>query len=86
MDVDEFLVLKNEKHVIPFLNKYLPMESDFVELSINWYLFFMNNQTTYRPLPVTKRFLYRDGEVNQHVKSILFVIEGLPSIIHTTAV
>jgi len=71
MDVDEFLVLKNEKHVIPFLNKYLPMESDFVELSINWYFFFMNNQTTYRPLPVTKRFLYRDGEVNQHVKSIL---------------
>jgi hypothetical protein len=73
-DVDEFLVLKNHTNVDEFLVKYLPMGS----LAISWYVFGSGNTTMYSPLPVTKRFVYRDGTdvddrhpIWYNVKSIL---------------
>jgi hypothetical protein len=56
-DVDEFLVLKNHTNIDDFLVKYLPRGA----LAISWYIFGSGNTTMYSPLPVTKRFLYRDG-------------------------
>ena len=75
-DVDEFLVLKKHDHVTDMLNEHLTNGS----LAINWVFFGTANQSTYSPLPVTKRFRYieRGGWgstdypfVNPHIKSIV---------------
>ena len=56
-DVDEFLVLKKHDTINDFLMSHLPMGS----LAISWYIFGTGNRDLYAPLPVTKRFMYRDG-------------------------
>ena len=39
--------------------------------AVNWYMFPpMKEDVLYKPLPVTKRFMYRERAVNHHVKSI----------------
>ena len=65
-DVDEFLVLKNHTNVDDFLDKYLPKGA----LAISWYIFGSANTTMYSPIPVTKRFMFRDGisEMDRHPK------------------
>lgn len=74
-DVDEFLVLKKHDKVDDMLVDHLSEGS----LAISWFIFGSGNTSMYAPQPVTKRFLYRDGETpetrhgNQwaNVKSIL---------------
>jgi Glycosyl transferase family 2 len=66
-DLDEFLVLRQHTNVVEFLSKHCPTG----QLGINWYMFSTANETLYRPLPVTKRFQYREANINQHVKSIV---------------
>jgi hypothetical protein len=66
-DIDEFLVLRQHANVIDFLSQHCPSGM----LGINWYMFMTANETMYRPLPVTKRFQYREASINQHVKSIV---------------
>ena len=66
-DVDEFLVLKKHDNVDDFLEEHLSSGS----LGVNWFLFGPSGQTVYKPLPVTKRFVYRENETNLHIKSIV---------------
>ena len=56
-DVDEFLVLKKHIRVDDMLADHLKEGS----LAISWFIFGSGGTSTYAPLPVTKRFLYRDG-------------------------
>ena len=87
-DVDEFLVLKKHTNIDDFLIQHLPKGA----LSISWFIFGSGNTTMYSPLPVTKRFLYRDGtnEGERHrkwdnVKSILKLEDygGFPQSPHS---
>ena len=66
-DVDEFLVLKKHDNVDDFLDEHLSSGA----LGVNWLLFGPSGQTVYKPLPVTKRFVYRENETNLHIKSIV---------------
>ncbi|KAL7529484.1 hypothetical protein ACHAWF_002998 [Thalassiosira exigua] len=73
-DVDEFLVLKKHDTIDEMLRQNLPKGA----LAISWYIFGSGFTSMYAPLPVTKRFLYRDGETPRdrhkqwhNVKSIL---------------
>jgi hypothetical protein len=87
-DVDEFLVLKKHENVDDFLKEHLPKGA----LAISWYIFGSGNTTMYAPLPVTKRFMMRDGtsakdrhEKWNNVKSILKLKDygGFPSSPHS---
>ena len=66
-DVDEFLVLKKHDAVQQLLEEHLSSGA----LSLNWQVFGTSGKLLYEPLPVTKRFVYREEERNQHVKSIV---------------
>jgi hypothetical protein len=66
-DCDEFLVLKEQTNVIDFLKKYCKEGG----VCINWYLFGDSNLKTYKPEPVTKRFIMRQNKIDQHVKTII---------------
>jgi len=68
-DLDEFLVLKKHDNVASFLKDHLPEGA----LTINWYIFGTSNHTLYAPLPITKRFLYREPQVDHRVKCIIKV-------------
>ncbi|KAL7539505.1 hypothetical protein ACHAXR_009374 [Thalassiosira sp. AJA248-18] len=61
LDVDEFLVLKKHATVDEMLQQHLPKGS----LAISWHIFGSGFTSTYAPLPVTKRFMLRDG-VTEH--------------------
>jgi hypothetical protein len=87
-DVDEFLVLKKHTNVDEFLKDHLPKGA----LAISWYIFGSGYTTMYAPLPVTRRFLFRDGtsgkdrhEKWNNVKSILRLKDygGFPSSPHS---
>lgn len=66
-DVDEFLVLKKHDNVDRFLDEHLSSGT----LALNWHMFRQGGETIYKPLPVTKRFVYRDSHTDAHVKSIV---------------
>ena len=73
-DVDEFLVLKKHDRVDDMLADHLKEGS----LAVSWYIFGTGDTNMYAPLPVTKRFMYRDGDTEKtrhnqwsNVKSIL---------------
>lgn len=66
-DCDEFLVLKKNSTVIPFLTAHC-VEGG---LAINWYLFGDSNLKEYVNEPVTKRFTMRQNSVNDHIKTII---------------
>ena len=84
-DVDEFLVLKKHDTVNEFLMQHLRRGS----LAISWYIFGTGFRDVYAPLPVTKRFMYRDG-LEKHerhpqwhnVKSIMLTADydGYPKV------
>lgn len=65
-DVDEFLVMHQHNNVDDFLKDHLSQGA----LGVNWVIFGTNGMTVYQPLPVTKRFVYRAKDPNQHVKSL----------------
>ena len=74
IDVDEFLILKQHDTIDEFLSMHLPKGA----LAISWHIFGTGYTDNYAPLPVTKRFMYRDGVTTQdrhsvwhNVKSIL---------------
>mmetsp|Transcript_19097 Transcript_19097/g.41347 ORF Transcript_19097/g.41347 Transcript_19097/m.41347 type:complete len:452 (-) Transcript_19097:1107-2462(-) len=88
-DVDEFLVLKKHNTIDEFLQQHLTKGS----LAISWYIFGTGFRDMYAPLPVTKRFLYRDGVLKHdrhqgawyNVKSILKLSDygGYPQSPHS---
>ena len=69
-DVDEFLILKQHTTIDELLEEYM-VNKGASSLSINWHTFRQGNRNVYEPLPVTKRFLYREREVQRHVKSMV---------------
>jgi len=82
-DVDEFLQLKKHENVVEFLEEHASSGS----ISVNWLLFQpARKELLYKPLPVTKRFMYRKHEkneyANQHIKIIAKLSDlegGFPS-------
>jgi hypothetical protein len=77
--VDEFLVPQTPKYndIHGILNDYLvPYGGALVS---NWMLFGTNNRTVYSPVPVTKRFQYRDSEPHHVVKSIVTAADFVES-------
>ncbi|KAL9180266.1 hypothetical protein ACHAXT_008236 [Thalassiosira profunda] len=87
-DVDEFLVLKNHDTIDEMLREHLPKGS----LAISWHIFGSGNTQMYSPLPVTKRFVFRDGNTEQdrhqvwhNVKSVLKLSDygGYPKSPHS---
>jgi hypothetical protein len=66
-DIDEFLVLRKHRHVVDFLHEYAKEGA----LAINWLLFFNSGRVHYEPLPVTKRFFYREAMANNYTKLIV---------------
>lgn len=49
-------------------------------LAVNWLVFGSNGQTHYQPQPVVQRFTRRGRDVNQHVKSIVCVIDAVKAV------
>lgn len=87
-DVDEFLVLKKHSNIDEMLQQHLPKGS----LAISWHIFGTGPTRAYGPLPVTKRFVYRDGVTKRDrheqwntVKSILKLADygGYPKTPHS---
>jgi hypothetical protein len=71
IDVDEFIVLKNNNTTTNTIMELLnEVSTDAGGLSLNRYVFDFHNQTTYEPLPVTKRFQTRWTPVEEWVKTI----------------
>ena len=71
IDIDEFLVPKgNYTSVHGVIKDYLEPYLGG-SLTVNWMLFGSANKTIYSPIPVTKRFQYRDELPNGVVKSIV---------------
>ena len=77
-DVDELLILRKHQDVVTFIQEYCAVGA----LGVNWRYFGTSDETEYRPLPVTKRFTLRQGEVNQHFKSIAR-LAGVYGVGHT---
>ena len=70
MDGDEFLVPRgNYTTVHDVIHDYL--EPYGGALTVNWMIFGSSNKTTYVPIPVTKRFQYREEVPNGVVKTIV---------------
>ena len=69
-DIDEFLVPQDERYfsMHSILEKYLLPYGG--ALIVNWMLFGTANKTAYSPVPVTKRFQYREREPHGIIKSI----------------
>ena len=69
-DIDEFLQLKKHDNVVEFLEEHASSGS----IGVNWIVFQPTKEDLlYKPLPVTKRFMYRYPDINgnQHIKSIV---------------
>eukprot|EP00980_Cylindrotheca_fusiformis_P028888 scaffold22668_cov161-Cylindrotheca_fusiformis.AAC.5 len=70
IDVDEFMVLKTKKYsgILGVIRDYLLPYGG--ALTVNWMLIGSSNKAVYAPLPVTKRFQYRDNSTHRVIKSI----------------
>jgi hypothetical protein len=72
-DLDEFLVMKKHKTISALVKDHCPVRKGCGGLLINWYIFFSGNETAYAPIPMTKRFPYREPRLDKRVKSIVHV-------------
>jgi hypothetical protein len=78
-DIDEFLVLKKHNNVKDFINEY----NDFPSVGINWVLFGDNNiKTIDGDYSLIRRFTKRQNQVNNHIKSIVKLQQGLFMDVH----
>jgi len=68
-DADEYLVLKQHDHIADMLEQYCSSGA----LMVNWVAFGSDGWNLPIHEPVTRRFLYREAKVNQHVKTIVRV-------------
>lgn len=97
IDVDEFVVIRSPQQyngIHDVLQDYLVPYGG--ALTVNWMLVGSANKTVYSPLPVTKRFQYRDRVAHNVIKSFVkssdyvrhktphSVILKSPAEIHTT--
>jgi hypothetical protein len=78
-DVDEFLVLKKHENIQSFISDYL----NYPAIGINWVLFGDSGyKTINNEYGVVKRFTMRKSTIDQHVKCIVKISEGLTMDIH----
>ena len=72
-DTDEFIVFQQEDLITihDLIDRYLVPFPNAGALAINWMYFGTSNHTLYSPLPVTKRFQYRDDETSPVIKTIV---------------
>jgi len=77
IDIDEFLVIQNNTYteIRDVLQTYLVPYGG--SLTVNWMLFGTSNHTVYAPLPVTRRFQYRDNKPFPTIKSIVKSTDAL---------
>lgn len=73
-DTDEFLVMRQHDHVVDLLMEHCATGA----LGISWFLFGTSNRTKYEPIPVTRRFLYRNRTINEHIKTIVRLADLKP--------
>ena len=66
-DADEFLVLKKHDRVADMLEEHCPRGS----LGVHRYSFGSDHWNVYTSEPTTRRFLYRDADVDPRVKTIV---------------
>ena len=78
-DVDEYLVLKQHDHIADMLEQHCSSGS----LLVNWYVFRSDGWNLPTREPVTRRFLYREATVNQHVKTIARVQDIAETKLHS---
>jgi hypothetical protein len=71
-DLDEFLVLKKHTDITTFIQDHGYAGG----IVVHWIIFGSSNQTVYKPIPVSKRFQYRDRRAHHNVKSILRLSYG----------
>lgn len=65
-DCDEFLRLLHHDHIVPFLQVYCARGA----IAINWFIMTSSGERTYRPRPVTSRFVAGEGSPDGFVKPI----------------
>jgi hypothetical protein len=68
IDVDEFIVLKQHKHIHDFINQFIV--DDVAGIVMNWRFFGSSNLTINDGRPVTQRFIMRQINYNIWVKTI----------------
>lgn len=71
IDVDEFIVLRKHASIVDFMREYAPYDGTAGAVGLNWFMFGNSGHTEYKPEPVVQRFMFRHGEVNEHVKTIV---------------
>jgi hypothetical protein len=84
-DEDEYVVIQNDSYsdIRGVLQDYLvPFGGG---LSVNWMLFGTSNHTVYAPVPITKRFQYRDLKAHTVVK-VFAKADDFDSILNPHAV
>mmetsp|Transcript_16690 Transcript_16690/g.39633 ORF Transcript_16690/g.39633 Transcript_16690/m.39633 type:complete len:298 (-) Transcript_16690:149-1042(-) len=69
---DEFLLIKDAERYPTIMDLLATISDDVDALSFNWELILMNNQTSYRPKPVTLRFRWkREKAMDPMVKTMV---------------
>jgi len=79
IDVDEFIVLKKHKNIKEFIKEYDAVENG---LAINWVLFGSNGHEVIKDnnYSVLERFTKRQNSVNQHIKTLLKLRDGVKMV------
>ena len=70
-DFDEFLLLKDHNNIVDLLSERCQNGS----LSFNWIRFGHGDREVYQPIPLTKRFLFRENFTHTEVKTIAKVVD-----------
>jgi hypothetical protein len=69
IDVDEFVVLRQHKHILGLLQEYCPRGA----LGLHWVIFDSNNHRLYEDRPVLERFTRRHSEAASTVKLLVYL-------------
>jgi hypothetical protein len=58
IDIDEFVVLKKHDNIIDFMEEHC--SEDCGQISLNWNMMTVSNETDYRPVPTLMRNIHSD--------------------------
>lgn len=59
IDIDEFLVLKKHDNVVDFMEEHCNLKCG--QISLNWNMMTLSNETGYRPIPTLYRNIHSNG-------------------------
>jgi hypothetical protein len=68
IDVDEFVILKKHQNIVDFMGEHCNEECG--QISLNWKMMSISNETGYRPIPLLKRNLH-SGNIWGTIKVIV---------------